>query len=874
MLSDDGTRGAHGGGGGGRDQARRTAAESTKTQTQAHQAAQTAARTGDPAAKQEAMKSQTCVEFLHIMKEFSESSCNASETVQRVDSLVHQDEHLLRLFPLSKEQDGGHQRRQDRDDQEPEDEECKSTDEDNSMNGDEDEEAESMDVDSDEVGNSGNRRLAKNDSAMDETQDELDRWIELDLEFDHQMDVFDFNLDQGSASGSSAPELTAQSVFGRQAAANSTSVLADSSSMHEAGKYLATTGSSNHSMPTAANALGVTIRSSLPASAFDKKSMTAALFEYDDEDDEESAAARSPLLNSRAVLERQLSAVEREDETKDDETNVWGRADDEYQQDLLSNIDHAVLCDRENRFLQWGLEIEAQQQQQQQLLSTPPAASAMAQSFSRRLSMESGATGAASVPADQLRLVMASSPREKMAKSPSNVDIVDDWSSLDFGTFQNRTVSHILSSCLHKRKLQHPYKNQVKLVNFHIPSTAEGTGEGSEKLQPHLGGSLATSLAFGTQQEDGLSGSVGAESVLGSRFMSAMGDSDAAAPSMMQGGAKPGMNAVPKGERKPKKREERKRLMVQKMQDTFADFEVAFTEQELDVKGIHSGSMSKMALSKLENLPLPDLTNLPHDLRELKRKIDATEHKVEGTKHRHRKGGPCPRCQVQNQLRAAKRAYHKRAVAHKKLPQILANSNGSASSAASLPVSMGATATASPLRVGIPAASLATSAGSGSKGLMDPLRNAAKPSLPVSVVLPGAGAVSSVTQPATNGVGVRATMAQNAADQKKTGFASANAAGGSSLVVSVGTSSMPNSSNAPSAGLMHQRHHLANGTASSMQLASAATSFQARARRPCGNAAASFPSPSSSVTSSSSTSTPSSPETQPPQVQHVTVSSA
>lgn len=872
MLSDDGTRSAHGGGGGGRDQPRRAAAENMKTQNQVHQAPQTAPRTGDPAAQQEAMKSQTCVEFLHIMKEFSESSCNASETVQRVDSLVHQDEHLLRLFPLSKEQDGGQQRRQDRGDQEPEDEECKSTDEDNSMNGDDDEEAESMDVDSDEVRNSGDRRLEKNDSAMDETQDELDRWIELDLEFDHQMDVFDFNLDQGGASGSSVPELTAQSVFGRHAAADSTSVLADSSSLHEAGKYLATTGSNSHSMPTAANALGVTIRSTLPASAFDKKSMTAALFEYDDEDDEESVAARSPLLNSRAVLERQLSAVEREDETKDDETNVWGRADDEYQQDLLSNIDHAVLCDRENRFLQWGLEIEAQQQQQQ-LLSTPPAASAMAQSFSRRLSMESGVTGAVSAPADQLRLVMASSPREKMAKSPSNVDIVDDWSSLDFGTFQNRTVSHILSSCLHKRKLQHPYKNQVKLVNFHIPPAAEGNGEGTEKLQPHLGGSLATSLAFGTQQDEGLSGSVGAESVLGSRFMSALGDSDAAAPSMVLGGAKPGLNALPKGERKPKKREERKRLMVQKMQDTFADFEVAFTEQELDVKGIHSGSMSKMALSKLENLPLPDLTNLPHDLRELKRKIDATEHKVEGTKHRHRKGGPCPRCQVQNQLRAAKRAYHKRAVAHKKLPQILANSNGSASSAAPHPVSMGATATASPLRVGIPAASLATSAGAGSKGLMEPLRNGAKPSLPVSVVLPGAGAVSSTTQPSTSGVGVR-LMTQNAADQKNAGFTSANATGGSSLVVSVGASSISNSNNGSSTGLMHQRHHLANGSASSMQLASAATSFQARARRPCGNAAASFPSPSSSVTSSSSTSTPSSPETQQPQVQHVTVSSA
>ncbi|KAI9922654.1 hypothetical protein PsorP6_000877 [Peronosclerospora sorghi] len=111
------------------------------------------------------------------------------------------------------------------------------------------------------------------------------------------------------------------------------------------------------------------------------------------------------------------------------------------------------------------------------------------------------------------------------------------------------------------------------------------------------------------------------------------------------------------------------------MQETFADLEGTFTEQDLDVEGIGGpgASLSKMALSKLENLPLPDLLNLPQDLRELKRKIEATEHKVEGTKHRHRKGGPCPRRQVKNQLRAAKRAYHKRAVAHKKFPHVVVN---------------------------------------------------------------------------------------------------------------------------------------------------------------------------------------------------------
>ncbi|KAI9919140.1 hypothetical protein PsorP6_012179 [Peronosclerospora sorghi] len=103
--------------------------------------------------------------------------------------------------------------------------------------------------------------------------------------------------------------------------------------------------------------------------------------------------------------------------------------------------------------------------------------------------------------------------------------------------------------------------------------------------------------------------------------------------------------------------------------------EANITEQDLDVKEIGGpgASLSKMALSKLENLPLPDLLNLPQDLSELKRKIEATEHKVEGTKHRHRKGSPCPRRQVKNQLRAATRAYHKRAVAHKKLPHVVVN---------------------------------------------------------------------------------------------------------------------------------------------------------------------------------------------------------
>ncbi|KAI9915468.1 hypothetical protein PsorP6_006816 [Peronosclerospora sorghi] len=259
--------------------------------------------------------------------------------------------------------------------------------------------------------------------------------------------------------------------------------------------------------------------------------------------------------------------------------------------------------------------------------------------------------------------VMALSPIS--SKSPSNVDIVEDWNSLDFGTCQNRTVSHILSSCLHKRKLQYPYKNQVQLVNFNVFGNGEPTSGQGGGLQTHrLGGSLATSLAFGGQQHHG----DGSDGSAISGFVPLL-------PTGNDNGL--GRNKLPtKGEKKtPKKREERKRLMALKMQETFADLEGTFTEQDLDVKGIGEpgASLSKMALSKLENLPLPDLLNLPQDLCELKRKIEATEHKVEGTKHRHRKGGPCPRRQVKTQLRAAKRAYDKRAVAHKKLPHVVVN---------------------------------------------------------------------------------------------------------------------------------------------------------------------------------------------------------
>ncbi|KAF4316860.1 hypothetical protein BBO99_00006305 [Phytophthora kernoviae] len=381
------------------------------------------------------MRSQTCVEFLHIMKEFSESSCDANEMVQRVDSLVSQDEQLLRLFPLSRQQGEDEAARRLRRALEDEDDA------------------------------SVERITARDNDKEMENQDELQRWMDLDLgDLDHHhMDVFDFQ----------------------------------------------------HSQPLGLN----------------------------------------EVMDAAAA------------------------------------------------------------------------------------------------------------------------------------TQVNRTVSHILSSCLHKRKLHHPYKNQVQLVNFSVPGggpDSDGaSGHGTGQHSHQLGGSLATSLAFGGQQNGTLNGTDGLNGfvpLLATGHENSLGGSSKS----------PGKSE----KRTPKKREERKRLMTLKMQETFADLEGTFTEQDLDVKGIvgPGASLSKMALSKLENLPLPDLTNLPADLRELKRKIEATEHKVEGTKHRHRKGGPCPRCQVQNQLRAAKRAYHKRAVAHKKLPHVVVNAvNDEAQEAANAQAAAAAT---------------------------------------------------------------------------------------------------------------------------------------------------------------------------------------
>ncbi|TYZ59229.1 hypothetical protein PybrP1_002237 [[Pythium] brassicae (nom. inval.)] len=722
------------------------------------------------AAPPTAVASHTCATFLHIMKEFSESSCDASEVLQRVDSLAHQDAQLLRLLPLAgaaagdnKTDDRAPRRRSDSvaKAEEVMDAErtsvggnhrpvllrrasdCSESDCSESDCG-----ALAMDVDDgrmasprsvdlqrpasalrrtkvpaalmgadddndadDDHETRAAKRQRENDKEMD-AHDELQRWIELDLELDHRMeDVFDFTKDHAhghlgasaaaaAATASSLPTLhSASASFARLAGASpylSSSLQSSSSSSSataataalQAASFLRTGPSAAALQPKRAGLGSAWHKAN--AAPFDKNAQRGsdrtARAKLLASAGTSGGATREPVASASAsaAAERQ----QREREAKCDDENMWGMEDDEYQQGLLSSIDHSVLCDRENRFLQWDLEMETQAPPPPPTTSatttttstttpTPPPSAAFG-SFSPHAAAPAASGPAAAPDWAKSKWLLASSPREKAAKSPSNVDIVDDWNSLDFGTFQNRTVSHILSSCLNKRKLHHPYKNQVKLVNFNMSGDAaiadpiEPTPPALHHHYHHHSGSLASSLAFGARPESELRAAGGSERMgdvggsCSSGVIAAFGAKDSGHSSAELFGKA----ALLKGEKKSKKREERKRLMSLKMQETFADLEGTFTEQDLDFKNVAgAGSLSKMALAKLEALPLPDLSNLPQDLKELKRKIEATEHKVEGTKHRHRKGGPCPRCQVQNQLRAAKRAYHKRAVAHKKLPQ-------------------------------------------------------------------------------------------------------------------------------------------------------------------------------------------------------------
>lgn len=863
-----------------------------------------------------AMKSQTCVTFLHIMKEFSESSCNATEMVERVDSLVHQDEQLLKLLPLTKAHDttsDAHRRdaRHSSDDAMDVDSDSasdsrlaspRSVDLERSTSAllrklsvdlvdcsDSSRKTRALDAALDDHDARAAKRRRENDREMD-AHDELQRWIDLDLELDHRMDVFDFTQDavEGVGAGPSPPvsrtSLPVTQALGRTAP-----------SPFLTGVKAPTGALRNHASAVSRDlALQRSAAwSSSTAAGLDKKSVTAALFGDDDDDDatdssSSSAAssvidtmARAKLLanaSSSAAARSAAIAAASAAETKCDDENVWGVEDDEYQQDLLSSIDHSVLCDRENRFLQWDLEMEAQQQQQHLMTTPPPSSSFSTSSSPTRPSAASSASASAvsgSMVGDRSKhkWLLASSPREKIAKSPSNVDIVDDWSSLDFGTFQNRTVSHILSSCLHKRKLYHPYKHQVKLVNFNVSGSA-AIADPVEPT-PHRG-SLATSLAFGGAHDDELARSSGTVSGANSNPGASALTSASATPYGMKDSASSGLDksgVLLKGEKKSKKREERKRLMSLKMQETFADLEGTFTEQDLDFKNVAgAGSLSKMALAKLEALPLPDLSNLPQDLKELKRKIEATEHKVEGTKHRHRKGGPCPRCQVQNQLRAAKRAYHKRAVAHKKLPQTSALPGASAatapvsSSSAALETEPNDVLFRSPPLTPTPAASAF---------------DGTSPSLsPASSASPATSAMRAASGAPFLPVVLPASVLSTTAPAAKPS---------ASLLASVGAPS----SAASSALLQHRQQtaaaQLVKNASRSLVAAAAgmaphaparpASSFQTSApRRPCGNtfAASSTSSAGASSAPSSSTATgsPPTPKTASPHVQHVTVTSA
>lgn len=948
-----------------------------------------------------AMKSQTCVTFLHIMKEFSESSCNATEMVQRVDSLVAQDEQLLKLLPLTKEDAASSnntdlrrssnnnnnslsnsQQQVERtslaaankciinmnknklnkaaqdDDMEVDDDGAqahadgriaspRSVDLQRNgnvalanaselllMESDHESDHESQlrssfsghksprndddTSESDDQQARAAKRQRENDTEMD-AHDELQRWIDLDLELDHRMDVFDFTKDHASLADSasasattSAAALTSTSLpaqhsmtspFLRQPSSsssffsnsyNNSSSNLSKSAIQAAGFLRGNASAVSRDMATKRPVVAHNSNNnSSPwhkvavAPSLDKKSVTAALFGDDDADDDDESnhsaidtMARAKLLatasnDAGARGAAAAAALEREGETKCDDENVWGMEDDEYQQDLLSSIDHSVLCDRENRFLQWDLEMEAQQQQQQ--MNTPPSSTSSSfGSFPTTSTNNGGPNGDRS----KYKWLLATSPREKIAKSPSNVDIVEDWNSLDFGTFQNRTVSHILSSCLNKRKLHHPYKNQVKLVNFNVPGDPimEPVAPSSSHHVAHaLGGSLATSLAFGGQAEEG-------GMLLGGEMMMGPGGltSGSHHPSngMLAGtfGVKESLSAgdllgsksgLVKGEKKSKKREERKRLMSLKMQETFADLEGTFTEQDLDFKNVAgAGSLSKMALAKLEAMPLPDLSNLPQDLKELKRKIEATEHKVEGTKHRHRKGGPCPRCQVQNQLRAAKRAYHKRAVAHKKLPQsagamALLDSETADMMFSSPPL----TPTASP-----------SSVFDGTSPSLSPVSTASSTS-----------PVSGAPMPRTAGAPFLPVVLSTSAQAKPTvsAFATKSTASSTpSLMVAVGSAAHPSMNNAllqhrqqsaaaqlvknasrqlAAAGLGQNSNNSLHAAAATTNAARSTSTFQTSAapRRPCGNTS----------TASASTS-PSSSESASPQVHHVTVTSA
>nr|CCA26374.1 conserved hypothetical protein [Albugo laibachii Nc14] len=653
----------------------------TNMMSTTHSTPSTKTTENKPTPPENDLTSQTSyMEFLAIMKDYTNSNCDAKELVQRMHSLLQQNDHLSNVLisNLSVTKTERHTTKTSP-------RSCGS---------------QKGTLHSSEITKIAPSNVTaqppKSNTKVCNTRSQEQVWLELQLQVDHSLDVLDLTL---SAHDTPTPRFPSISNYRKY-------------HVLEVDVPCAPTPSSSlRSIPPTTSPFSDQSKSLRPSKcprqppidSFSFESDSAASDQIDgsilapmDEDDTSlngwsPKVAECPIqapwnasITSKDTSDP-LESLHRPLETnpKDpswhqecDYESMWG-AVEEHPPDLLSCIDHSLLCDRENRFrLDWDVRNrpEARQKRRKRVLhgsnsrfSSESDSESVCRS-DRKNGLSAELTPSAS-PTSPSRAIYHTidrfvPPEHRPSQCKMQEESMENWDSMDFGTFQNRRVSRILSSCWNRRKLFGPYKNRIKLVNIDVPGRNLAAAAASRGT---LGGSLASSLIFGTQAQANV------ENVNGNvvPMLSGIG---------MTGNASYATNPTLKNEKKLKRREERKRNMTLKMQETLSELDTTFTEQDLDVKGLSSvfantlggASISKLALSKLETLPLPESSNLPQDLKELKRKIEATEVKVEGTKHRHRKGGPCPRCQVQNQLRAARRAYHKRAVAHKKLPQIAA----------------------------------------------------------------------------------------------------------------------------------------------------------------------------------------------------------
>ncbi|RHY19034.1 hypothetical protein DYB25_006519 [Aphanomyces astaci] len=352
------------------------------------------------------------------------------------------------------------------------------------------------------------------------------------------------------------------------------------------------------------------------------------------------------FANSSAIHDNDVFAVE-------DDTGVWWGEVDE--QGLLDSIDHRAICDKSNRFLgQWPATCVATKKDEE---------------------------GSARPP-----MPVTPPPRHDVADSST------------------RMVNHILASCLKKRKLHVPYKNNVKLINFSptkIASSFDGVNldldldEDDFTIRPtsvadpillpppslgviHVPTSTSSMMQLSSQTPTMSK----ARDVQHLRV--GIIQPNAAKDKKIDSLLHPARKQLPtqskmKANGLPDQHKRKHTLLslgtgstnggvaggalsslsygISSEDDDDDSYDMMVVDQDiLDLGNSITASMSRIVRPKQECLPLPDFGNMPQDLRELKLKIEATECKVEGTKHRHRKGGPCPRCQVQNQLRAAKRA--------------------------------------------------------------------------------------------------------------------------------------------------------------------------------------------------------------------------